>query len=67
MQDGPKRQDALILSTGFRGGPFDVEVDRADAADGEVLSADADGRLKGGVRGEPLAIFGYTGGREEEG
>lgn len=66
MQDRSEREDALVLSTGARWVAFDVEVDGADAADGEVLAADADGRVEGGVGGEPFAVFGYAVGREEK-
>ena len=65
VQDRSERENALVLSTGARWVAFDVEVDGADAADGEALAADADGRVEGGVGGEPFAVFGYAEGREE--
>ena len=60
MEDCSEREDALISPAGARWVAFDVEVDGANAADGEVLTADADGRIEGGVGGEPFAVFGYA-------
>ena len=60
MQDRSEGEDTLVLSTGACGVAFDVEVDGADAADGKVLTADADGRGEGSVGGEPFTVFGYA-------
>lgn len=67
MEYHSKRENPLVLSAGFGGVALHVEVDRSDTADGEVLAADTNSRLEGGVGSKPFAVFGYARVRGEKG